>query len=73
MKRTYSKVIKAVAKKHGVRPEIVYEEMKEAIEAGYNNPDPAVQEYWRKIAPDGKIPAPEKFIETLAERIKKDI
>ena len=73
MNRKYSKVIKEIAKKHGVSPESVYYEMQVAIEAGFNNPDPAIQERWRKIAPDGKMPPPEKFIETMAEKIKKDI
>jgi len=73
MKRKYSKVIKEVAKQNGVSPESVYYEMSEAIKTGYNNPDPLVQEQWRKIAPDGKMPSPEKVIEILANKIKKNI
>ena len=39
---------------------------------GYaNNPDPAIQAYWRKIAPDGEIPSPEQVIAVLAKEIKK--
>ena len=72
MKRKYSKIIKTIARQNGVSPEHVYYEMSEAIKAGYNNPDPAVREYWRKIAPDGNIPAPEKVIEILGRKIKKN-
>ena len=71
MKRKYSKIIKNIAKQKGISPEFVYEEMRKAISEGFNNPDPKVQEYWRKIAPDGNIPAPEKLIEILAKEIKK--
>ena len=63
MKRKYSKIIKQIAKKEGVSPEVVYEEMQKAISEGYFNPDPEVQKYWRKIAPDGNMPTPEKVIE----------
>ena len=72
MKMKYSKAIKQAAKQNGVSPESVYDEISKAIEAGFNNPDPAVQEYWRKIAPDGNIPSPEKVIEILSKEIKKN-
>jgi hypothetical protein len=73
MKRKYSKIIKKIAKQKGIPEEIVYNEMQKAIEAGFNSPEPAVQEYWRSIVPDGKIPAPEKVIEILSSKIKSDI
>ncbi|MCL1858660.1 MAG: sporulation initiation factor Spo0A [Oscillospiraceae bacterium] len=72
MKRNYGKAIKKVAKQNGVSAESVYYEISKVIKAGYNNPDPAVQEYWRKIAPNGEIPSPEKVIEILAKEIKKN-
>ena len=71
MKRKYSKAIKKIAAREGVGAEIIYAEMKNAIETGYNNPDPAIQAYWRKIAPDGEIPSPEQVIAVLAKEIKK--
>jgi len=72
MKRKFNKAIKKIARQNGVSPEIVYDEIAKAIEAGYKNPDPAVQEYWRKIAPGGEMPPPEKVIEILAKEIKKN-
>ena len=72
MKRKYSKAIKKIAKQEGVSPEYVYEEMQKAINIGYNNLDPAVQEFWRRVSPDGKPPAPEKVIEILSKEIKGD-
>jgi len=64
--------INEVARREGVTPEYVYAEMQSAIQAGFNNPDPAVRARWAKLAPDGKIPTPEKVIAIFAkiERIR---
>ena len=70
MKRKYSRAIKKIAKKEGVSPEFVYAEIKKAITIGYNNLDPVVQAYWRKICPDGRMPTPEEYIEIIANDIK---
>jgi transposase-like protein len=70
MKREYSRAIREVARREGVRPEVVYTEIQKAIEAGYTSPDPEVQAYWRKIAPDGAVPTPEQVIEILSREIK---
>jgi len=72
MKRKYSKVIREIAKREGVAPDVIYAEMQKGIEFGYNNLDPAIQEYWRKIIPDGEVPTSEKVIEALAIEIKKN-
>ena len=72
MKRKYGKAIKKIARQEGVSAESVYEEIRRAVIEGFNNLDPEVQEYWRKIAPDGNIPAPEKVIEILTGEIKKN-
>ena len=70
IKLKYNRAIKKIAKQEGISPEIVYAEMQKAIEAGYNNPDPAVKANWEKIAPDNIIPSPEKLIELLSREIK---
>jgi len=72
MKQKYGKAIKKIARQEGVSPELVYKEIQWAIEDGYNNPDPAIQAYWRKIIPDGKMPPPEKLIEILANELHKN-
>ena len=71
MKRRYTKAIREIAKQAGISAESVYAEMQNAITLGYKNLDPAVQEYWRKIAPDGKVPTPEKYIKLIITEIKK--
>jgi len=69
MKRQYSRAIRRIARREAVQPEIVYAEIQKAIEAGYTNPDPEVQAYWKKIAPDGTVPTPEQVIEALSREI----
>ena len=71
MKRKYSKAIRKIAHQEGVSPEVVHAEIQTAINVGYHNLDPAIQEYWRKINPDGEMPSPEKLIEILANEIKE--
>ena len=69
MKRKYMQAIAQVAEQEGVSAEYIYAEIKKAIEAGYNNPDLAVQAYWRKLLPDGTMPTPEELIEILYREI----
>jgi len=73
MNRKYSAAIQKIAEQENISAEFIYSEIQKAIEAGYNNPEPEVQEYWRKIAPDGRIPAPEELIEILSREIELDI
>ena len=72
MKRKFSEVICKIAQKDGVTPEFVYAEMKKAIRMSFHNLDPAVQAHWNIIAPDGKIPTPEQYIEIISKNIKRD-
>ena len=72
MKRKYSKVIKRIAAQEGVSEEIIYSEIQKAITEGYNNPDPAVQAYWRSLAPNGTVPSPEKLIKILSKEVSRD-
>ena len=72
MKRKYSRVIKEIANREGVSPDVVYAEMQKAIDFGYNNQDPNVQAYWNEIAPDGETPTPEKVIEVLSKKAKRN-
>lgn len=71
MKRKYSKAIRKIAREHKVPEEMVYSEIQTAINIGYNNLDPKIQEYWRHIVPDGEMPTPEQLIEILANKLKK--
>ena len=69
-KKKYSEIIKEIARREGVSVEHINEEIERAITVGFMNPDPEVRKYWAKIAPDGKIPSPEKAIEILTKMSK---
>ena len=71
MEINYGEVIRKIAKQDGVTEEEVHEKMKLAISIGFNNLDPSVQEFWRRIAPDGEMPTPEQFIKIIANDLTK--
>ena len=66
-----SEIIKGIAEQKGVTEDEVYADLQTAINIGFHNLDPAIQEYWSKINPDGEKPTPEKLIEILAKEIQK--
>ena len=72
MKRKYDKAIRKIARQEGVSPEYVYAEMQKAIRFGRSNLDPSAQDFWRKIAPNGEAPTPEKFIEIIVKELKEN-
>ena len=51
-----------IAEKYNTTPEEVRREMQIAIDAGFDNPDPAVQEEWKKMTLKGDRPTPEEVI-----------
>lgn len=59
-----SKLIKKIAKKHGVSPKQVEKDMKEAIRIAMlnRNSTPESKALWDKLSPDGKEPSIERFI-----------
>ena len=71
METIYTEILRKIAESKGITEEEVHEKMQQAIELGYNNPDPLVQAYWKKIAPDGEMPSPEKLIAIIAAELKK--
>ncbi|MBQ3189606.1 MAG: hypothetical protein IJB60_09305 [Bacteroidaceae bacterium] len=64
------KIIKQIATEHGVTPEQVEADMREAIRAGMASTDPHAQALWKQIAPDGKEPSIEQFLEFVSGRVK---
>ena len=45
-----------IAEKYNTTPEEVRREMQIAIDEGFDNPDPAVQEEWKKMTLKGDSP-----------------
>ena len=51
-------IYEKIAKKYNTTPEEVRREMQIAIDAGFDNPDPDVQEEWKKMTLKGDRPTP---------------
>ena len=68
---TTKEIIRQIAKQHGVTPEQVEADMKEAIRAGMESTDPHAQELWKQIAPDGKEPSLDAFLKFCADQVDK--
>ena len=66
----YKNIFQLVAKQHGVTPEEVEREIKEAIRIGMTSQDPLVQARWKLIAPNGKEPTVDEFLTYLYSGIK---
>ena len=61
--------IRAIAAKNGVTEDEVRKEMMIAIESGYNNPDSAVQAYWRGTPFQSSKPSPEECLVWCAAQV----
>lgn len=64
------KIIKQIAMKNGVSPAEVEADMREAMRAGMASTDPKAQELWKQIAPDGKEPSIDRFLEFVSGEAK---
>ena len=73
MKEKTKRIIATIAAEHGITPEDVEHEMMEAIRAGMASPDPHAQELWKQIAPDGKEPSIDRFLEFVSGRVKSEM
>ena len=60
------RLLKMVAKNNHTDLAHVRKEIENAILLGMSNPDPSVQEKWRKLCPDGHVPSAEEIICLLA-------
>ena len=64
------KIIKQIAMKNGVSPAEVEADMREAMQAGMASTDPKAQEFWKQVAPDGKEPSIDRFLELVSGEAK---
>ena len=64
--KNYKKAIKRLAQRHDVAASEVKRDMTYAINSAWNNPDPAVQEFQRKLFPNGK-PSIDEFLLVLTQ------
>ena len=59
---TTKEIIEQIAREKHTTPEVVEEEMRSAIRAAMASSDPRAQALWKQIAPDGKEPPFEIFL-----------
>lgn len=60
-----ARTIKMLAQQEGKTVEYISSQIRLAIISGLSNPDPQVQENWKKIPCKGTIPTPEELITYL--------
>ena len=65
-----AKIIVWIARENNMSEEQVRADMKEAMEAGMNDPDPVVQAQWEEFRFVGKEPTIEEFILWTASRVQ---
>ena len=63
-------IIRQIARDNLVTEEEVRRDMKEAMDAGRNNPDPTVQAKWAGFEYAGDEPTMEEFILWMVEKIR---
>lgn len=64
------KTLEKMAKENGMTVAEVEREMTRAIRAAMNSPDPRIRERWKEIAPNGREPSVEEFLNYCAKSIK---
>lgn len=64
-----NRIISQIAIQEGISKREVQNAMQEAINAGFENPDPLVRARWEQISIEGKAPTPEAVILWAISRI----
>ncbi|MCL2408199.1 MAG: hypothetical protein FWC96_01090 [Oscillospiraceae bacterium] len=64
-------IFKKMAVQHGVSVGEVELEIQAAVDAAWENPDPATQARQRELFPDGK-PSIDEFVRVMAEKSRND-
>lgn len=63
-------IFKKIAMENNTTPEDVRTEIQKAIDAGFDSPDPQIQEEWKKMNIKGERPTPEEVIAYVVGRLK---
>ena len=62
--------IERIAAQNGISVAEAKREMTIAIHRAMNSPDPRIRERWKRIAPDGREPTVEEFLQYCAKESK---
>ena len=72
-KKAYRKILRQIAKQHGVRVKEVERDMDLALKEAQANPDPAARAKWASIPRKGSTPTTEEVITYLASEVGRKI
>ena len=64
----FEKIVKEIARRHGVSETEVYRDMQAALDAGRLNPDPQVQRAWDQLGL--RKASPGQVVEKLAQEME---
>lgn len=67
------KILLQIAENNGVGVIEVRRNIEEAIEIGWNNPDPKVQAYWKQIPCKKAKPTLDEVVEYLSKEVNNDL
>lgn len=65
-----NKALAQIAEMNGISITEVRRDIQAALDEGRNNPDPKVQEYWRKIPSRHEKPTIEEVIKYITKKVK---
>lgn len=68
---TANEIIRRIAKEKGISPQKVEAEIRFAIREAMTTKDPQAQALWKQLAPDGKEPSIDRFLEFCVDRLNK--
>ena len=64
-------MLKIIAMQHNTTPEKVEKEIQIAIREAMRSTDPKSQILWKRIAPDGKEPSIERFLQCVVDMLEE--
>ncbi len=68
-KRDIKRIIRSLAKHEGVSEHTILKEIEKAIQIGYSNTDPEVQDFWQQVPARG-APSPFELIAYIGSLLK---
>lgn len=61
-KMNFTQIFERIAAEQNTTVQEVHREIEIVIRAGFNNPDPKVQEQWARIPRAGDVPTPDELL-----------
>ena len=67
--KDFQTILRRIADEYGTTPEVVYLEMREAVDAGFGCDEADVQAAWNQISYYGERPTPEDVLDGIAKKL----